>query len=82
MFFLERSKLSHWEGRREGKGCPVWMQRDASGGSEVIPAPALWPGWRSKMGLLEGLREPQGEESQNNTDEKHSLLGGRRHNPR
>lgn len=62
-------------GRREGwKGLPYtdaeehwWM---TAGGGSFIPAPALQPGWRSKLGLLEGLGELQGEESQNLADVK------------
>lgn len=74
MFFFERLKLSL--GRKEGgKGMPCtaaeghgWMM--VGGGSGFIPAPALQPGWGSKLGLLEGLEELQGEESQNRADGK------------
>lgn len=72
MFFFERLKLSPWEGRREGKGCPAEGCRgpQADDGSGFISTPALQPGWGSKLGLLEGLEELQREESRNHADEK------------
>jgi len=66
--FLENIETQPLGRRERGKGMPC---ADAEGHrrmvmdrwSGFIPAPALQPGWRSKLGLVEGLGSCRGRKA-------------------